>query len=92
MYGYYNICIPVYVDGCVGFPGKRVLVRIPLPYKLGEAESPGNVEEKLRCEAATFIWIQEQCPEVPIPHLWGFGFPSGQCVRTLINGTAFSFD
>ncbi|KAL8679176.1 MAG: hypothetical protein Q9186_004520 [Xanthomendoza sp. 1 TL-2023] len=82
MCGYYNVCVPVYVDGWIGFPGKRVLIRIPLPYKLGEAVKPGNVEEKLRCEAATFIWISEQCPEVPIPYLWGFGFPSGQCFTT----------
>src|SRR5580700_4180318 len=89
MCGNFNVCVPVYVDGWVGFPGKRVLIRIPLPYKLGEAENPGNVEEKLRCEAATFIWIKEQCPEVPIPYLWGFGFPSGQCVRGLITGLQF---
>ncbi|KAI4217620.1 MAG: hypothetical protein LQ351_000216 [Letrouitia transgressa] len=82
MCGYYNVCIPIYVDGWIRFPGKRVIIRIPLPYKLGEAENPGNVEEKLRCEAATFIWIKEQCPEVPIPHLWGFGFPNGQCFTT----------
>lgn len=88
MYGYYNVCIPIYVDGWVNFPGKRVLIRIPLPYKLGEERNPGNVEEKLRCEAATFIWIKEQCPEVPIPYLWGFGFPSGRCVSSLINRTA----
>lgn len=92
MRGYYNVCIPVYVDGWAAFPGKRVLIRIPLPYKLGEANSPGKVEEKLRCEAATFIWIKEQCPEVPIPYLWGFGFPSGQCVRGRINRTAASLD
>ena len=80
MCGYYNVCIPVYVDRWVNFPGKRALIRIPLPYKLGEENCPGNVEEKLRCEAATFIWIREQCPEVPIPYLWGFGFSTGQCV------------
>jgi hypothetical protein len=88
MLGYYNVCIPVSIDGWVRCPGKRVLVRIPLPYKLGEAEHPGNAEEKLRCEAATFIWIQEQCPDVPIPQLWGFGFPSGQCVRCLVRGNS----
>lgn len=59
MCGYYNVCIPVYVDGWVACPGKPVLIRIPLPYKLGEANHPGNVEEKLRCEAATFIWNKE---------------------------------
>ena len=90
MSGYYNVCVPIYVDGWVKFPSKRVIIRIPLPYKLGEATNPGNVEEKLRCEVATFIWIKEQCPEVPIPYLWGFGFPSGQCVCGLINQTAIS--
>lgn len=91
MCGYYNVCVPVEVDEA-GIPGKQVIVRIPLPYKLGEAERPGNAEEKLRCEAATFIWIKEQCPEVPIPYLWGFGFPNGQCVHGPINRTAVSFD
>lgn len=85
MCGYYNVCVPIYVDGWVELPGKRVLIRIPLPYKVGEAENPGNIEEKLRCEAATFMWIKEQSPEVPIPRLWGFGFPSGQCVCGFIN-------
>lgn len=90
MCGYYNVCVPVDIDA-VGFPNKRVIVRIPLAYKLGEAENPGNAEEKLRCEAATFIWIKEQCPEVPIPYLWGFGFPSGQCVHGPTKRTAISF-
>ena len=40
MSGYYNVCIPVYVDGWVKFPGKRALIRIPLPYKLGEEKIP----------------------------------------------------
>lgn len=76
--GSYNICIPVYInppsDACV-------LVRIPLPYKIGEANCPGNVDEKLRCEAASYIWIQEKCPNIKVPFLFGFGFPDGQTVR-----------
>ncbi len=76
--GSYNVCIPVYIsppsDACV-------LVRIPLPYKIGEANFPGNVDEKLRCEAASYIWMQENCPNVKIPVLFGFGFPDGQTVR-----------
>lgn len=83
--GNFNVCIPVYIDGWLRHPEKkRVLIRFPLPYKLGEDRYPGNVEEKLRCEVATFIWIQENCPEIPVPRLWGFGFPAGggggQCV------------
>lgn len=90
MCGYYNICIPVDIDA-VEFPAKRVIVRIPLAYKLGEAENPGNAEEKLRCEAATFIWIKENSCDVPIPYLWGFGFPNGQYVQGPIDRTAISF-
>jgi len=75
MSGSYNVCIPVYINPPSDV---RVLFRIPLPYKVGEANSPGNVDEKLRCEAASYIWIQETCPNIPIPFLHGFGFPDGQ--------------
>jgi hypothetical protein len=78
--GSYNVCIPVYIsppsDECV-------LVRIPLPYKIGEANFPGNVDEKLRCEVASYMWIQENCPNIKIPFLFGFGFPDGQAVRQI---------
>ncbi|KAE8366769.1 hypothetical protein BDV27DRAFT_155660 [Aspergillus caelatus] len=37
-----------------------------------ESKYPGNVDEKLRCEAAASIWIKEHCPELPTPQLWGF--------------------
>lgn len=76
--GSYNVCIPVYIDP----PSKvrSVFVRIPLPYKVGETEFPGNAEEKLRCEVASYLWIQENCPDVSIPFLFGFGFPNGQTV------------
>ena len=69
-------CIPIHVDKW----SKRVLIRFPLPYKVRESPCPGNADEKLRCEAATFIWMRENCPEIPIPHLWAFGFPGGQSV------------
>ena len=59
----------------------KVLVRLPLPYNLGESGRPGNVEEKLRCEAAAFVCIRDHCAQVPIPRLWGFGFADGQSVR-----------
>lgn len=76
MHGSFNVCIPIYVNG-----EKRVIIRFPLPYKIGEPTSPGNAEEKLRCEAATYAWMQSHCPLIPIPRLWGFGFPNGPSVR-----------
>ncbi len=79
--GSYNVCIPVYISPPSNV--RSVLVRIPLPYKVGEAKSPGNMDEKLRCEVASYLWIQENCPDVSIPYLFGFGFPNGQTVRSV---------
>ncbi|KAK2837016.1 hypothetical protein FQN49_006491 [Arthroderma sp. PD_2] len=77
--GSFNVCLPVYIDKHAAYPRRRVMIRFPLPYKIGESRFPGNADEKVRCEAATFIWLQERCPNtVPIPQLWGFGFPNGQ--------------
>ncbi|KAJ5714476.1 uncharacterized protein N7483_011657 [Penicillium malachiteum] len=39
---------------------------------------PGNSDEKIRCEAGTYAWLQENCPNVPIPHLYGFGLSNGE--------------
>ena len=83
MCGNFDMCIPVYVDAWIRCPGNRVLIISPLPYKLGGSQYPGNVEEKLRCEAATFVWIKDHCPDIHIPYLWGFGFPCGQSVGSL---------
>ncbi|KAE8378416.1 hypothetical protein BDV26DRAFT_261654 [Aspergillus bertholletiae] len=80
--GSFNVCIPVYIDGWTKDSAKRVLIRFPLPYKVGDINRPGNADEKLRCEAATFLWIQENCPSIPIPYLWGFGFADGQSFTT----------
>lgn len=80
-HGSFNVCVPARVD----VPGltqpRFIMVRFPLPYRVGEATRPGNADEKLRCEAATYAWLQEHCPSVPIPHLYGVGFSTGQQVR-----------
>ncbi|TAQ86259.1 hypothetical protein B7494_g5429 [Chlorociboria aeruginascens] len=75
--GSFNACIPVYIDDSAKFPVKKVFIRFPLLYKVGELQCPGNAEEKLRSEVATYIWIQSNCPDIPIPCLRGFGFPGG---------------
>ncbi|PLB45671.1 hypothetical protein P170DRAFT_457965 [Aspergillus steynii IBT 23096] len=75
MFGSYNVCIPVEVNPP---SDERVLIRNPLPFKIGEPNFPGNADEKLRCEVVTYIWIRENAPSVPIPILHGFGFPGGQ--------------
>lgn len=78
IHGSFNVCIPVSISSWKGQPTKRVIIRFPLPYKVGGSE---NADEKLRCEAGTYIWLQQNCPSVPIPRLYGFGLSTGQRVR-----------
>lgn len=81
LHGSFNLCIPIAVDNhCNPSLPKRVIIRFALPYKVGEAFCPGNVDEKLRCEAATYLWLQTNCPSLPIPRLYGMGFPGNQSV------------
>jgi len=90
VHGSFNACIPVYIDDSTKFL-KKVFIRFPLPYKVGESQYPGNAEEKLRCEAATYIWMQSKCPDIPIPYLRGFGFPGGQTVCDSVPTLFFLF-
>ncbi|KAL2786374.1 hypothetical protein BJX66DRAFT_328625 [Aspergillus keveii] len=62
MHGSFNVCIPVKF---IGRPS--VLFRVPLPYRVGETNHPGNAYEKIRCELGTYAWLKETCPDVPIP-------------------------
>lgn len=78
MQGSYNLCIPV----TIGISKQqRVLMRFPLPHRVGDEVCPGNGDEKPRCEAATYKWMQQECSSIPIPHLYGFALSTGQCVR-----------
>jgi hypothetical protein len=77
LHGSFNVCVPITIDD---WNGKRVLIRFPLPYRVGEAVRPGNGDEKVRYEAGTYAWLQENCADVPIPHLYGFGLSTGETV------------
>ncbi|KAF2453057.1 hypothetical protein BDY21DRAFT_388290 [Lineolata rhizophorae] len=72
VHGSFNACVPVYVDETAKCRVKK-------------SQFPGNAEEKLRCEVATYIWIENNCPDISIPRLRGFGFPSGRCFTALEN-------
>ncbi|TWU71417.1 hypothetical protein ED733_001390 [Metarhizium rileyi] len=78
-HGSFNLCVPVLVDNSANptLP-QFVMIRFPLPYRVGEATYPGNSDEKINSEAATYAWLQENCPSVPIPHLYGFGLSTNQ--------------
>lgn len=85
LYGSFNLCIPVTVKKWKGKrqSGNRLMFRLPLPYRVGDAFRPGNGDEKVRCEAGTYAWLEENCPDVPIPRFYGFGVSTGETVSIL---------
>ncbi|KPM34648.1 hypothetical protein AK830_g11926 [Neonectria ditissima] len=70
--GSFNVCVPVEMTS--GTSCRKVMLRCCLPHKLAEAWYSGTIDEKLSCEAGTYAWMQENCSDVRIPHLYGFGF------------------
>jgi hypothetical protein len=77
--GSFNVVLPILISQT-----QTVFMRIPFPYRIGEDHCPGNVEEKLRTEIATYIWLRQNCPDIPIPELHAFGLPDGSSVRLII--------
>ncbi|KAI1147223.1 hypothetical protein F4825DRAFT_471750 [Nemania diffusa] len=90
IYGSFNLCLPVSIVNWRNRPGGRVMIRFPLPFKVGDSEFPGNSDEKLRSEVATYAWIGKNCPEVPVPYLWGFAFAGGSSFAALDNAPFLS--
>lgn len=80
IHGSYNLCVPINILAHRHHAGRRVIMRFPLAYRVGEDFRPGNADEKLRSEAGTYAWLQENCPTVPIPKLYGFALTTGQSV------------
>ncbi len=82
--GGFNVCVPVETrsGGAHSVP-RRLIFRCPMPHKLAEARYPGTVDEKLSCEVGTYAWMQDWCPDVRIPHLYGFGFSDHRHVGRL---------
>ncbi|KAF7158008.1 hypothetical protein CNMCM6106_004297 [Aspergillus hiratsukae] len=55
MHGSFNLCVPVTVEEF-----GRVIIRFPLPYRVGDSFHPGNSDEKVKCEAGTYAWLQQE--------------------------------
>jgi len=82
VWGSFNICLPIDIKQTYWSTlPRQAILRFALPFRCGEDYSPGNVEEKIRCEAATYIWLQRHCPSIPIPRLLGMGLPGKETVR-----------
>jgi hypothetical protein len=50
----------------------RKIFRCPMPYKVGLI-TPDAVNERIRSEVASYAWIEQKCPNIPITQLIGFG-------------------
>ncbi|KAH8160993.1 hypothetical protein CIB48_g7247 [Xylaria polymorpha] len=74
--GSFNVC--VFVEVKSGNSARKVIFRCPMPHKLAEARYPGSIDEKLSSEVGAHIWIEENCPEIRSPHLFGFGMMDGR--------------
>ncbi|KAJ5698967.1 hypothetical protein N7462_000972 [Penicillium macrosclerotiorum] len=79
--GSFNVCIRVDVDERDQTLEQQVMVRFPLPYRVDEETCPGNWDENIRCKTGRYAWLQENCPENPIPRLYVFGFSNRKTVR-----------
>lgn len=91
IHGSFNVCIPVTVLNWnyKQQAGDRVIVRFPLPYRIGEEFRPVNADEKARCEAGTYAWLEENCADIPIPRLYGFAMSTGETVRDYLESLGF---
>lgn len=72
--GAFNVCVLVEVITSGGVT-TRLVFRCPKPHRLA-----GMVDEKLGSEIGAYVWMQEKCPDIRIPHLFGFGFSDGRQV------------
>lgn len=79
-HGGFNISIPVHILS----PKKKLMFRCPMAHKLAEIPYPGTVNEKSRAEVATKIWLRRNCPSLSTAHLYGFQYPDGRHVSSLI--------
>ncbi|KAF2459630.1 hypothetical protein BDY21DRAFT_384754 [Lineolata rhizophorae] len=68
IHGRFNICVPVLVMRKNGTSSRK----------------PGTVDEKMGCEVATYVWMQDNCSEISTPHLWAFAFSDGRAVKTTV--------
>ncbi|KAG5292438.1 hypothetical protein I7I48_04535 [Histoplasma ohiense] len=73
-HGSCNVCVPVTIEDEIWKRkkqgGRHVLLRLPLPYRIGEVFRSRNGDENVRCEAGTYAWLQENCPEAT--HIWSY--------------------
>ncbi|KKZ67303.1 hypothetical protein EMCG_07022 [[Emmonsia] crescens] len=82
--GSFNLCVPVSIRKPNQKSSRRMLIRFPLPFKVA---GPDIGDEKIRCEAATYAWLNEECPDILTASLQGFGLSTGQRFTAIRNAS-----
>jgi hypothetical protein len=59
---------------------RKVLMRCLIAYLLIKAAYPGTLDEKMACEVGVYVYIKDNCPDILIARLIGFGFLDGRKV------------
>lgn len=85
LYGSYNVCVRADLGSSSQTADTQLLIRFALPYKIGEETFRGNADEKVRTEAGTYAWLEQNCPTIPTPHLYGFGLTGDKHVSLELN-------
>lgn len=82
MHGSFNLCVPVSIEN-----SRRVIIRFPLPYRVGDSVCPGNSDEKVRCEAGTYAWLQRNAllsrfpVSMALPNHWAMCKNTDNCTK-----------
>ncbi|CAK7201390.1 hypothetical protein SEUCBS139899_004094 [Sporothrix eucalyptigena] len=83
IYGRSTLCVPF--TTVVGKNPLHGLVRFPFPDTRDAEAYPTSIDERVRCEAGTHIWMKMTCPDVSVPKVYGFGFPGGSSFTVMNN-------
>ncbi|KAH6973810.1 hypothetical protein BKA56DRAFT_491328 [Ilyonectria sp. MPI-CAGE-AT-0026] len=76
--GDYHICFIVEVYDMVHDTVHKVLFKCYIPSAFGEDFFPKALEEKMRIDVGSHVWMSEKCTEIRIPFMFGYGLPNGE--------------
>lgn len=61
---------------------RKVHFKCYIPSAYGEDFFKNSVEEKIRIDVGSQVWMSQKCPDIPIPIMFGYGLPNGRQVST----------
>ncbi|KAH7019761.1 hypothetical protein EDB80DRAFT_207256 [Ilyonectria destructans] len=56
---------------------RKVHFKCYIPSAYGEDFFKNSVEEKIRIDVGSQVWMSQKCADIPIPFMFGYGLPNG---------------